>query len=175
MTIHPPLLPFVRASTTLATTPSPSRTRIIVPIASASKVCMGAEYILAYNSPTHHAIGFRRPRGRLRDHRGHRRRRNGRGLSRPRHEARRDVAIKVLPDLFGRDPERLARFEREAQTLASLSHPNVAQVYGLVDVPPEGGSSGHASTGLVMELVEGEDLAQQIAGGPIPIADAGQV
>src|SRR5262249_12732460 len=67
---------------------------------------------------------------------------------------RRDVAIKVLPDLFGRDPERLARFEREAQTLPSLSHPNVAQVYGLVDVPPEGGNSGHASTGQVMDLVD---------------------
>src|SRR5258705_11995821 len=63
----------------------------------------------------------------------------------------RDVAIKVLPDLFARDPERLTRFTREAQTLASLNHPNVAQVYGVEDLPPKAGS--HASAGLVMGLV----------------------
>src|SRR6478609_7947082 len=66
----------------------------------------------------------------------------------------RDVAIKVLPALFARDPERLARFEREARTLAVLNHPNVAHIYGLVELPPEAG--GH---GLVMEFVDGEDLA----------------
>jgi tRNA A-37 threonylcarbamoyl transferase component Bud32/dipeptidyl aminopeptidase/acylaminoacyl peptidase len=63
----------------------------------------------------------------------------------------RDVAIKVLPDLFATDTERLARFTREAQTLASLNHPNIAQIYGI-----EG-------TALVMELVEGEDLSEVIA------------
>jgi eukaryotic-like serine/threonine-protein kinase len=78
----------------------------------------------------------------------------------------RDVAIKVLPDLFARDPERLTRFTREAQALASLNHPNVAQIYGIVDVPPEGGSY------LVMELVDGEDLAQRLARGAIPVDDA---
>src|SRR5436190_17358954 len=75
----------------------------------------------------------------------------------------RDVAIKVLPDLFASDPERLARFEREAQLLASLNHPNIAHVYGVEDLPPKGGSYG--TVGLVMELVEGEDLAQRLARG----------
>jgi Tol biopolymer transport system component len=79
----------------------------------------------------------------------------------------RDVAIKVLPDLFARDPERLARFEREARTLAAVNHPNIAQVYGIVDLPPEGGSH------LVMELVSGEDLAQRLArAGAIPLDEA---
>ena len=72
----------------------------------------------------------------------------------------RDVAVKVLPELFANDPERLARFTREAQTLASLNHPNVAQVYGV---------EGHA---LVMEFVPGEDLAQRIARGALPLDDA---
>src|ERR671911_2368553 len=72
----------------------------------------------------------------------------------------RDVAIKILPATFAADPDRVARFEREARTLAALSHPNIAQIYGL-----EGSA-------LVMELVEGEDLAQRIAGGPIPLDEA---
>ena len=72
----------------------------------------------------------------------------------------RDVAIKILPDLFAGDAERLARFSREAQTLASLNHPNIAHVYGL-----EG-------TGLVMELVDGEDLAERLSRGPMPIDEA---
>jgi eukaryotic-like serine/threonine-protein kinase len=72
----------------------------------------------------------------------------------------RDVAIKVLPDLFATDPERLARFTREAQTLASLNHPNIAAIYGI-----EG-------TALVMELVEGEDLSAVVARGPIPLDEA---
>jgi Tol biopolymer transport system component len=71
----------------------------------------------------------------------------------------RDVAIKVLPDLFAADPERLARFTREAQMLAALNHPNIAAIYGI-----EG-------TALVMELVEGEDLSDMIARGPLAIAD----
>ncbi|HEX5476173.1 MAG TPA: protein kinase [Vicinamibacterales bacterium] len=74
----------------------------------------------------------------------------------------RDVAIKILPELFAADPERVARFEREAQTLASLNHPHIAHVYGVVEHP----------LGLVMELVEGEDLAQRLAGGPLQVQDA---
>src|SRR6059036_1149331 len=76
----------------------------------------------------------------------------------------RDVAIKVLPDLFASDADRLARFTREAQTLASLNHPNIAHVHGLEE------SNGVRA--LVMELVEGEDLAQRIARGAIPIDEA---
>jgi serine/threonine protein kinase/Tol biopolymer transport system component len=76
----------------------------------------------------------------------------------------RQVAIKVLPDAFAQDAERLARFEREARTLASLNHPNIAQIYGL----EKSGDNG----ALIMELVEGEDLSQRIAGGPIPWAEA---
>ena len=76
----------------------------------------------------------------------------------------RDIAIKVLPDLFASDADRLARFTREAQTLASLNHPNIAHIHGLEE-------SGGVRA-LVMELVEGEDLAQRIARGPIPIDEA---
>src|SRR5258705_10830650 len=76
----------------------------------------------------------------------------------------RQVAIKVLPDVFAQGAERLARFEREAKTLASLNHPHIAQIYGLEK------SSGVQA--LVMELVEGEDLSQRIARGPIPIDEA---
>src|SRR5436309_1770634 len=64
----------------------------------------------------------------------------------------RDVALKILPDLFAADPERLARFTREAQTLASLNHPHIAQIHGLEE-------SGGVRA-LVMELVEGEELSQ---------------
>ena len=77
---------------------------------------------------------------------------------------RRDVAIKVLPQIFSADPERRARFEREARVLASLNHPHIAAVYGTEE------SNGVQA--LVMELVEGEDLAERIARGPIPLADA---
>src|SRR4051812_40150068 len=83
----------------------------------------------------------------------------------------RDVAIKALPELFARDPERVARFEREAQTLASLNHPGIAQIFGLVEIPPRAGS-GEGASALVMELVAGEDLAQRLTRGAIPIEDA---
>jgi eukaryotic-like serine/threonine-protein kinase len=73
----------------------------------------------------------------------------------------RDVALKVLPDSLAHDPERLARFTREAQTLASLNHPNIAHVHGLEE-------SGGVRA-LVMELVEGEDLSQRTARGAIPL------
>src|SRR5688572_3972117 len=72
----------------------------------------------------------------------------------------RDVAIKILPELFAQDPERLVRFEREAKALAALNHPNIAAIYGL---------EGNA---LVMELVEGEDLSVIIARGAMPLSDA---
>ena len=76
----------------------------------------------------------------------------------------RDVALKVLPDAFAGDPDRLARFTREAQTLAALNHPNIAHIHGLEE-------SGGVRA-LVMELVEGDDLSERIARGPIPIEDA---
>src|SRR3954471_14873741 len=72
----------------------------------------------------------------------------------------RDVAIKVLPAAFGLDIDRVARFEREARTLASLNHPNIAAIYGI-----EAGS-------LVMELVDGEDLSAVIQRGPMPLEEA---
>jgi len=76
----------------------------------------------------------------------------------------RQVAIKVLPEAFAQDAERLARFEREAKTLAALNHPNIAQIYGL--------EKSHGTYALVMELVEGEDLSQRIARGPVPLDEA---
>src|SRR5918993_1132297 len=76
----------------------------------------------------------------------------------------RNVAIKVLPDSFADDAERLARFTRQAQTLAALNHPNIAHIHGLEE------SNGVRA--LVMELVEGEDLSARIARGPIPIDEA---
>src|SRR5215471_3057682 len=73
----------------------------------------------------------------------------------------RDVALKVLPDSFVHDPDRLARFQREAKVLASLNHPNIAHIHGLEE------SNGVRA--LVMELVEGEDLAQRLTRGAMPI------
>jgi len=77
---------------------------------------------------------------------------------------RRDVAIKILPDFFAGDAERLARFRREAETLASLNHQNIAHFYGR--------ELAEATTALVMELVEGPTLAERIARGAIPPAEA---
>ena len=76
----------------------------------------------------------------------------------------RDVAIKVLPDEFAENEERLARFKREAKVLASLNHPNIASIYGL-----EQSESTHY---LVLELVPGETLAERISRGPIPLEEA---
>jgi len=76
----------------------------------------------------------------------------------------RAVAIKILPEAFAADTERIARFEREAKTLALLNHPNIAHIHGLEE------SSGIRA--LVMELVEGQDLAQRISRGPIPVDEA---
>src|SRR5687767_7325067 len=72
---------------------------------------------------------------------------------------RRSIAIKVLPAALTADPDRLIRFEREAQLLASLNHPNIAHVYGFESAPLPDGSSGHF---IAMELVEGEDLAERL-------------
>jgi serine/threonine-protein kinase len=76
----------------------------------------------------------------------------------------RDVALKILPEAFALDGDRIARFRREAQVLASLNHPNIAAIYGLED-----SGSTHA---LVLELVEGPTLADRIAKGPIPLDEA---
>jgi serine/threonine protein kinase len=76
----------------------------------------------------------------------------------------RDVAIKVLPEEFARDAERMARFQREAKVLASLDHPNIASIYGFED-------SGD-TRGLVMQLAEGPTLADRIKQGPIPVDEA---
>ncbi|MEO5894133.1 MAG: protein kinase [Vicinamibacterales bacterium] len=81
----------------------------------------------------------------------------------------RDVAFKVLPDLFASDQDRLARFTREAQTLAALNHPNIAHIHGLEEF--SAGGANHLRA-LAMELVEGEDLSAIIARGPIPLAEA---
>src|SRR5579871_2959001 len=72
----------------------------------------------------------------------------------------RDVAVKVLPDSFAADADRMARFQREAQVLASLNHPNIAAIYGVEE------------RALVMELVEGPTLADQIARGPVALEEA---
>ena len=76
----------------------------------------------------------------------------------------RDVAIKILPEAFAHDADRLARFTREAKTLAALNHPHIAAIYGLEE--------SNGITALVMELVEGEDLSQRIARGAIPLDEA---
>jgi Tol biopolymer transport system component len=76
----------------------------------------------------------------------------------------RDVAIKILPRYFTTDPERLARFEREARMLAALNHPHIAAIHGIVDA--------EGVRGLVLELVEGETLADRIRRGPVPVTDA---
>ena len=78
----------------------------------------------------------------------------------------RDVALKVLPEAFTTDPDRLARFEREAKVLASLNHPNIGSIYGLEEA--EGGKF----RALVLELVEGPTLADRIKQGPIPLDEA---
>ena len=72
----------------------------------------------------------------------------------------RDVAVKLLPESFAGDPERLGRFQREAQVLASLNHPNIASIYGVED------------RALILELVEGPTLADRIAQGAVPVEEA---
>src|SRR5262245_41393155 len=76
----------------------------------------------------------------------------------------RQVALKALPDRFARDPDRLARFEREARLLASLNHPGVATIHGLEEAD--------GVPFLVLELVEGPTLAERLAAGPLPVPEA---
>ena len=76
----------------------------------------------------------------------------------------RQVALKILPDAFADDPDRLARFTREAQILASLNHPNIAQIHGIEEA--------EGTRALVLELVEGPTLADRISQGPIPVDEA---
>ena len=77
---------------------------------------------------------------------------------------KRQVALKILPEAFATDPDRLVRFQREAQVLASLNHPGIAAIYGLED--------SEDTKALVLELVEGPTLADRIAQGPIPVDEA---
>ena len=76
----------------------------------------------------------------------------------------REVAIKILPDVFTSAPERLARFEREARMLAALNHPHIAAIYGVEEA--------EGLRALVLELVEGETLADRLRRGPVPVAEA---
>ena len=76
----------------------------------------------------------------------------------------RQVALKILPDAFADDPDRLARFTREAQILASLNHPNIAAIYGIEEA--------EGTRALVLELVDGPTLADRISKGPIPLDEA---
>jgi eukaryotic-like serine/threonine-protein kinase len=76
----------------------------------------------------------------------------------------RDVALKLLPDTFSQDPERLERFRREARALAALSHPNIGGIFGLEE------SDGVVA--LVLELIEGPTLADRIASGPLSVEEA---
>src|SRR5919204_2617013 len=77
---------------------------------------------------------------------------------------KRDVALKILPDSFATDLARLARFQREAEVLAALNHPNIAAIYGLEEATD--------TKALVLELVEGATLADRIARGPMPLDEA---
>jgi serine/threonine-protein kinase len=81
----------------------------------------------------------------------------------------RTVALKVLPEGFASDPERLARFEREAKLLASLNHPNIAHIYGFESATQPDGSQAHF---LAMELVDGQDLAERLKHGPLALDEA---
>ena len=80
---------------------------------------------------------------------------------------KREVAIKVLPEQFTQDTERLARFQREAQLLASLNHPNIAAIYGL--------EKADGVRFLVLELFEGETLAERLSKGPLAVEEALEV
>ena len=84
---------------------------------------------------------------------------------------KRDVAIKILPEAFAADAERVARFQREAEVLASLSHPNIGGIFGLEQIEPTA-AGGHAVRALILELIDGPTLADRIAQGPIPVSEA---
>src|SRR5262252_5881664 len=76
----------------------------------------------------------------------------------------REVALKILPESFVYDPERVARFRREAQVLAALNHPHIAAIYGLEET--------NGSQFLILELVEGNTLAERLKSGPLPLEEA---
>jgi len=96
---------------------------------------------------------------------------------------KRDVALKILPESFATDPDRLARFQREAEVLASLNHPSIAAIYGLEEqpgaaglhAPDVGAGFSRPISALVLELVEGETLADRINRGRIPVEEALQI
>jgi serine/threonine protein kinase len=92
-------------------------------------------------------------------------------------QLKREVALKVLPPEVAADADRLARFQREAELLAALNHPHIAQIHGIVETgssagPGQAGSGRHGGRALVMELVEGETLADRIGRGPVPVEEA---
>ena len=80
---------------------------------------------------------------------------------------KRDVAIKILPDEFSSDPDRVTRFQREAELLASLNHPSIAAIYDLEEADSQ--------CFLILELVDGETLSERLNRGPIPLNDALQL
>jgi eukaryotic-like serine/threonine-protein kinase len=82
------------------------------------------------------------------------------------HDARlgRDIALKILPTLFASDPDRIARFDREARTLATLNHPHIGAIYGVEET--------NGLRALALEFVDGETLAARIGRGPIPVEEA---
>ena len=84
----------------------------------------------------------------------------------------RDVAIKVLLAEVAGDPDRLARFHREAQLLASLNHPHIGAIYGVEDAHATSSGQAGATLALIMELVDGPTLAERLASGPMPIDEA---
>src|SRR5213080_693762 len=77
---------------------------------------------------------------------------------------KREVAIKVLPEAFATDPDRLTRFEREAELLATLNHPNIGAIFGLEQI--------ERTTAIVLELIDGETLADRLRRGPLPVEEA---
>ena len=111
----------------------------------------------------HAAVRWHAPRP-LRNPLRPRRRRHGEVYRATDTKLKRQVAVKILPPALAADPDRLARFQREAEVLATLNHPHIAAIYGLEDAD--------GVKALVMELVDGDDLSQRIARGPIPLDDA---
>ena len=110
------------------------------------------------------SLSGRHPSGSVRSPVASRRGRDGGGLPGARHEARPRGGLKVLPDAFVSDPERLARLEREARLLASLNHPNIATLHAFENLD--------GVRFLVMEVIEGQTLGERLSDGPLPVRDA---
>ena len=83
----------------------------------------------------------------------------------------REVAVKILPDVFARDPDRLARFQREAKVLAALNHPHIAAIYGFEEGSTNA-SLHEPIRALALELVDGPTLADRVSHGPVPVDEA---